>query len=189
MKKFNDKNAVIPLEIVTLFGTVAVSRIAAMKTKAVLDQMPDVRKALDQLPKERGQTKSLGRFDVENGGMEDEFEEFMTHGFETLIPDFRNPPTKFPVPEIPENVLLCARVLRALRDAVEEQRIQREAVEDLQSLVDGLGSSAHPLIQIFVALFKAGLSEAQARLDELNDLIAGLIRTANNNDCEIPATF
>ena len=176
----------IPSELVTLYGTIAISRIATVQTNNMLKAMPDVGEVLKKVKdaKNTPQTKSINDLDVENGGMGQEFEDFMTAGFETLVPgagDFKQKP--FPIFDIPDSVRICGRILRGLNQAREEREIQQDAAEKLEALVSALEKNAHPLVVLFAALFKAALQEVQNRLQELDDLIAGLLRSGAANDC------
>ncbi|MEX1364027.1 MAG: hypothetical protein AB1Z98_12930 [Nannocystaceae bacterium] len=183
------KNA-IPDEIITLYGTVAISRIATATTKAHLAKMPEVQKTLSKIKNEdieeyMKKANPLDDFDVENGGIDEEFEDFMRKGFEMLIPDFGSlrPAIPLPIPPLPPHVILCARILSALARSRSERRIQAQSAERLQALVDGLSRNPHPLIVLLAALFKAALQEVQDRLAELDALIAGLRLSAVMNDC------
>lgn len=176
----------IPNELVALYGTIAISRIATVRTNATLTAMPEVQEALNKVSKDTNTPKkiSLSDFDVENGGMDQEYEDFMTAGFETLIPAPGGmKPRPFPIPRLPEGVRICGKILRGLRIAEDEREVQREAAEKLQALVNALSKSSHPLVLLFAALFKAALQEVQDRLQELNDLITALRRSAAANDC------
>ncbi len=177
---------VIPKELVTLYGTMAISRIATVQTNAKLDAMPDVLEMLKKVSNDKTPIKkiSINDLDVENGGMDDEFDDFMRAGFEQLIPGFgRLRPRPFPVPTLPPGVILCGKILRGLSQVRDERAVQQQAADDLSKIIDAFSKTAHPLIILFAALFKAALKEVQERLEELDRLIAGLIRSAILNNC------
>ncbi|NOR64265.1 MAG: hypothetical protein GQ535_17485 [Rhodobacteraceae bacterium] len=116
--------------------------------------------------------------------MDQEFEDFMTDGFESVVPGFGGWTVKpFPVPIIPDSVLRCVKILRALNTAREDRKLQQEAADKLEQLVNALGENAHPLIILFAALFKYGLQEVQDRVQELDDLIDGLMRSGFAEGC------
>lgn len=170
-----------PDEIIDLYGTMAVSRIATARTKAVYATMPKFADALKTRPPAQSKQISIDDLDVENGGMDDEFEDFMREGFEGLIP---GGPTGKPFPPIPlPPPDPCGQIRRALATANEELATQLEQQARLQALVDALGKSAHPLIVIFAALFKLALEEVSQRVQDLIAEVALWTTLGNQNDC------
>jgi len=178
----------IPEEVIELYGIMAVSKIARKKTKLRQNKLPKVLEALKKRSGDSGKAaKTLANFDVETGGMSDEFEDFMREGFLCLIPDEDCPdPAKWPGPDFTPPDLTCAQIRIAADDLLEEHSIHLQAAQRLRVLVDALDKNAHPIIIILAALFKAALEDAEARMAEIAQDFADLVQSAEVNGCDYP---
>ncbi|MEO9875756.1 MAG: hypothetical protein ABJM26_22795 [Anderseniella sp.] len=178
----------IPEEIIALYGTIAVSRIARKKTKMTLEKLPKVQKILKKSSQTKTKmAKSIADFDVESGGMSDEFEDFMREGFLCLIPDEDCPdPDKWRGPDLPPGAFICAEIRIHAENLLEEFAIQSQVEQQLEMLVAALDTNSHPLIQLFAVIFKTSLEQTQERLEEIGREFASLVQAAEDNDCPYP---
>jgi len=175
-----------PEEVISLYGTMTVSSIAAGHTKATYAAMPKIQEAL----KERGPAKATAKagltnpFDVEISGNEDDINDWLYEGFLPMIPGpgdiIRKP---FPPITIPPEIKWCAQIMRSLRAAQAELEIQRENQERAERLVAALDGNAHPIVVLFWALFKAGLEKINERVAEATADVIFFSELARRNDC------
>jgi hypothetical protein len=163
---------VIPDEIISLYGILAVSRLSAKNAEEALSKLPDVVEVLEKTDTTKSVKAriSISDLDVENSGYEDELQDWLYKDFENLIPKW--PPKTKPVPPIADiptipNDTLCDRIRGRLFATILEIRTQTELAEGLETLIEGFGKNAHPLVQIFAALFKVGLAEVRDRIATL----------------------
>ncbi|MDJ0639292.1 MAG: hypothetical protein QNJ20_10680 [Paracoccaceae bacterium] len=173
----------LPNEAIDAFGAAALARQAAVQLEALMKRTPELAKILDNSKGVKAESQS-NPFDVEISGDEDEIQEWLTEGFLTIddIGDIGKP--IFPMPDLPPRDP-CDAIQAALRSAVINLAVQQRTVDQLQSLVDGLGKNPNPIVVIFAALFKGMLEEATAVRNQAAELVGDLRAEARRQGCTI----
>ena|GEM_PF-2115647 len=178
---------IVPDEVIDLYGIIATSKILTARTEATYAQLPAVAEIIEKARSSRGQKRySLSDFDVENAGDEDAIQDWLYEGF--LGPDdlggIKKPPAE--IIEIPPELIrerVCGQLRAAYWSAWFAFRGHAENAERLERLVSKLKKNAHPLVQIFAALFKAALQDAQEKMQQLGAEMEALRDQARSADC------
>ena len=184
-------NKELPDKLLELFGCISLSHLATNRLAYIWEKL-DLENTLK--PPSREATEKAKSFsnpmDVEISGLEEEVDDWLTDGFESLIPD-GSPIKVIPGPRPPslppgfDDAVECARILRALEEVLENMRLQQQIAERLERLEDAFSNNSNPILQLFAALFRSFYNSTQQKIAELDARRQWLVAQAINNECDI----